>query len=145
MSSTSTHYCNETVSCQVHKPHILVIFCKFVLEIVNSFPGSIWKFHKPWNAIPISTLQNLTIFIHFFGCSSLANKYNHAKLQTSNFMFSYTTRSFVLLNQSCKGEKCQVCETDWLKSVLPSPMDFAPTSQFESEGKYLLSLASFCD
>ena len=84
-------YCNETVSCQFHRPHVLVICCKFALEIVNSIHRSIFKFPKPWNTIPISTQQNLTIFIHFFACFALANKYNHAKLRISNFMFSCTS------------------------------------------------------
>ena len=80
-------YCNETVSYHVHKPNVLVICCKFVQELWIAFLGLFCEFPKPRNTIPISTQQNLTIFIHFFACSALANKYNHAKLRTSNFMF----------------------------------------------------------
>ena len=81
------------------------------------------KFPKPQNAIHISTQENLTVLSISLHVLPQASKDNHAKCQTSNFMFSCTSSNLGPLESVlCKWEKCQVCEIYLLKPVLPSPI-----------------------
>ena len=101
------------------------------------------KFPKPQNAIHISTQENLTVLSISLHVLPQASKDNHAKCQTSNFMFSCTSSNL------CPLESIQVGKMPSLRN-LPTQiclsfggMQFAATSQFESDQKYFLPSDTF--